>query len=124
MHSPKVTPKKQQSPKFDLHQYLPLHIRQNLLTLTFRDSTTDMKTSAKKATEQMIDELVAAYSLAHGDARARYVFTESLRGLVRLAKSEQLLEIRQDVNKAIGNPPQKTPVKAAQKASSAHSARP
>jgi hypothetical protein len=48
----------------------------------------------------MISELTDAIYGADYTPRSRHLFRQSLLGLVRLAKSEQLTEIRRDVQKA------------------------
>jgi hypothetical protein len=50
----------------------------------------------------MINELTDAIYGADYTPRSRYQFRQSLLGLVRLAKSEQLLEMRRDVQRAAG----------------------
>lgn len=56
----------------------------------------------KPTTESVIaDMLHSPYGLAL-DARAKYLFRESLFSLVRLAKAEQLLEIKGSVEKLTG----------------------
>ena len=56
---------------------------------------------ANYSTEDLIEELTAA---TYGDsvsAREKRAFVDALRGLVRLAKAEQMLELRTDVKKVI-----------------------
>ena len=53
-------------------------------------------------TAKLIDELVLAVAGSAHDARARHVLAQALHGLVRLARSEQLLEIQRDVARAMG----------------------
>ncbi|MBS1186802.1 MAG: hypothetical protein H6R04_820 [Burkholderiaceae bacterium] len=55
-------------------------------------------------TEQVIAAMVAASGVDSQDIRARHLFRESLRNLVRLAKAEQLLEMRADVAKVVAAP--------------------
>ena len=50
-------------------------------------------------TEQTIDELIAATFTSHSTPQEKYFFRESLRNLVRLAKAEQLRDMRMDVTK-------------------------
>ncbi len=50
-------------------------------------------------TEQTIDELIAATFTSHSTLKEKYFFRESLRNLVRLAKAEQLRDMRMDVAK-------------------------
>ncbi|HEY8609411.1 MAG TPA: hypothetical protein VIM12_20035 [Noviherbaspirillum sp.] len=58
----------------------------------------------KKSVEshQIIEELVAAMLGDHATARERHMLRESLRGLVRLAKIEQVMEIKASVQKLAG----------------------
>lgn len=56
----------------------------------------------KLNTEIVIDNLVAAACGENASAQARHVYREALRGLVRLAKSEQMLEIKTSVDKLTG----------------------
>lgn len=60
-----------------------------------------MNTQTPVATEQIIEALVASHNFGNPDLRAKYLFKESLRNLVRLAKAEQLMEIRKDVARAV-----------------------
>lgn len=53
-------------------------------------------------TETLIEELVAATSGKEASARDKHVYREALRGLVRLAKSEQLHEMKANVDKLAG----------------------
>lgn len=54
----------------------------------------------KYSTEELIEELTAATCGENVSLREKRAFMEALRGLVRLAKSEQLLELRKDVKKS------------------------
>lgn len=54
------------------------------------------------ATAKLIDELVLSVRSAEQDARTRHVLAQALHGLVRLARSEQLLEIQRDAARAVG----------------------
>ena len=56
----------------------------------------------KLNTETAIDNLVAATCGENTTAHARHVYREALRGLVRLAKSEQMLEMKTNVDKLTG----------------------
>jgi len=49
------------------------------------------------STEKMIDDMVAAMYGDSVSARQEYLYRESLRALVRLTKSEQLREMRNDL---------------------------
>jgi hypothetical protein len=53
-------------------------------------------------TAKLIDELVLAVVGTARDARARHVLTQALHGLVRLARSEQLLDMQRDTARAVG----------------------
>ena len=53
-------------------------------------------------TAKLIDTLVLAVVGTARDARARHVLTQALHGLVRLARSEQLLDMQRDAARAIG----------------------
>lgn len=55
--------------------------------------------NANQETENAIEELVAASCGQLDSDRRRHVLREALLNLVRLAKAEQMLEIRQDVMK-------------------------
>ena len=61
---------------------------------THRTSTVD--------SDAIIAELVDAACGAHGGARSRHALREALRGLVRLAKVEQLMAMRLDAERAAG----------------------
>jgi hypothetical protein len=52
------------------------------------------------ATDSIIEELIDATYGDPADVRQRHVFAHALHGLVRLARSEQLLAMRQDVERA------------------------
>lgn len=52
------------------------------------------------ATDSIIEELIDATYGDPADVRQRHVFAHALHGLVRVAKSEQLLAMRQDVERA------------------------
>jgi len=54
------------------------------------------------ATAKLIDELVLSVRATWQDARTRHVLAQALHGLVRLARSEQLLEIQRDAVCAVG----------------------
>lgn len=53
-------------------------------------------------TDSVIENLVAATLGEQASIRERHVFREALRGLVRLAKSEQVVEIKANVKKLTG----------------------
>lgn len=56
------------------------------------------------STDQMIEEMVAANLGETVSGRQKHVYREALRGLVRLAKKEQLLAMKSDVAKLTGDP--------------------
>lgn len=53
-------------------------------------------------TETVIEELVAASCGKGASIRDKHIYREALRGLVRLAKSEQLHEMKVNVDKLAG----------------------
>jgi len=53
----------------------------------------------KYSTEKLIKELTIATCGAGASLREKHAFTEALRGLVRLAKAEQMLGLRTDAKK-------------------------
>jgi hypothetical protein len=55
------------------------------------------------STEVLIEDLLAATYGCGADTRQKFVFREALRSLVRLAKAEQVLEMRTTVEKLIGH---------------------
>lgn len=55
-----------------------------------------------RKTEYVIEELIAALHGPHASARQRHGLRQSLYSLVRLGRSEQLLEMRRDVERASG----------------------
>lgn len=57
-----------------------------------------------RATDNIIEELIDATYGDPADVRQRHVFAHALRGLVRQAKSEQLLDMRRDVERAASFP--------------------
>lgn len=56
----------------------------------------------KPTTETLIADLLDSPYGAALDARAKYLFRESLYSLVRLAKAEQMMEIKTSVGKLTG----------------------
>lgn len=56
----------------------------------------------KSTIDTVIENLIDASLSGDADVRARHVMREALRGLVRLAKSEQMLEIKTNVTRLIG----------------------
>lgn len=58
------------------------------------------KTAA--ATETAIEHLVVAACGEQASARKKHVYREALRGLVRLAKSECMFEMKTDVGRLTG----------------------
>ena len=57
----------------------------------------------KVTTEIAIEELVAATCGEGATAREKHVYRESLRALVRLAKSERMLEVKASVDRLTGS---------------------
>lgn len=55
------------------------------------------------STDIIIQNLVAAMCGESTTAREKHIYLETLRGLVRLAKSEQMQEIRMNVDKLSGS---------------------
>ncbi len=55
-----------------------------------------------RRTERMIEALISATIGERADARSRYLFCHALHGLVRLAKAEQMMEVRRDLERAQG----------------------
>lgn len=53
-----------------------------------------------RRTDRMIEELISSTYGERADARTRYLFSHALHGLVRLAKAEQMKEIRRDIERA------------------------
>jgi hypothetical protein len=56
-------------------------------------------------TEQMIEKLIHTTYGEQSSLREKHVFRETLYALVRLAKAEQMLELRQDIRKAVSLQP-------------------
>ncbi len=56
-----------------------------------------------RRTDRMIEELISSIYGGRADARTRYLFSHALHGLVRLAKAEQMKEIRRDLERATGS---------------------
>lgn len=52
--------------------------------------------------DQVIEDLIAAMLGPGAGAREKHMYRESLRGLVRLAKAEQVLEIKESVKRLTG----------------------
>lgn len=52
------------------------------------------------STEDLIEELTTATYGENISSREKHVFVAALRGLVRLAKAEQMLELRENTKKA------------------------
>lgn len=53
-----------------------------------------------RVTDSLIEELIEATCV---DTRSRHFFHHALHGLVRVAKAEQLQEMRQDLDLATGD---------------------
>jgi hypothetical protein len=58
--------------------------------------------ATKPSTEQVIMDLIDTLYGKDLAVREKYVFREALRSLVRLAKSEQMLEMKTNVKKMTG----------------------
>lgn len=56
----------------------------------------------KLDTDDVIENLIAATLGDQGSARQQHIFRENLRGLVRLAKAEQVAEIKASVQRLAG----------------------
>ncbi|WP_141104008.1 hypothetical protein [Noviherbaspirillum denitrificans] len=56
----------------------------------------------KLDTDDVIDNLIAATLGLDAPARQRHLFRENLRNLVRLAKAEQVVEIKENVRRLTG----------------------
>jgi len=56
----------------------------------------------KPSTELAIDDMVSANCKPDASAREKHVYREVLRALVRLAKSEQLVEMKVDIERLTG----------------------
>lgn len=66
-------------------------------------TTTKREAMKKKLdTEDVIENLITATLGEDATARQRFMFRESLRGLVRLAKAEQIVEIKANVRQLTG----------------------
>ncbi|OGT00256.1 MAG: hypothetical protein A3K04_01410 [Gallionellales bacterium RBG_16_56_9] len=57
-----------------------------------------------KHTEEMIEDLVNVSCGQHASARERHVYREALRSLVRLAKAEQMFDMKSDIQTLVGAP--------------------
>lgn len=57
----------------------------------------------KRRTDRVIEDLIAATCGPQSGLQQRFVLAQALQGLVRLAKAEQLLEIRLDSERAVGS---------------------
>lgn len=56
------------------------------------------------STDVLIEDLIDATYGADTNTRQTFIFKEALLGLVRLAKAEQVLEMRTNLAKLIGDP--------------------
>jgi hypothetical protein len=56
--------------------------------------------NSKIGTQNMIEQLVCATCGNQSSLKDKHVFKEALHALVRLAKAEKMLELKQDVKKA------------------------
>ncbi|RJF98413.1 hypothetical protein [Noviherbaspirillum saxi] len=57
----------------------------------------------KLDSDDVIEHLIAATLGEHASARERYLYRESLRSLVRMAKAEQVVDIKASVKRLTGN---------------------
>jgi len=57
-----------------------------------------------RETDLIIEEIINSSCGEAPDPRCRHLFFHALQGLVRVAKSEQLLQMRSDLELAIGDP--------------------
>jgi hypothetical protein len=57
----------------------------------------------QRRTDKVIEDLIAATCGPQSGSQQRFVFAQALHGLVRLAKAEQILEIRLDSERAVGS---------------------
>jgi hypothetical protein len=57
----------------------------------------------QRRTDKVIEELIAATCGLQPGMRQRHAYAQALLGLVRLAKAEQLLEMRLDAERASGS---------------------
>lgn len=60
---------------------------------------------ATLSTQEMVESLVNAYSVQNANLRQKHIFEQTLHALVRLAKSEQMMEIKTNVRKLTGPVP-------------------
>lgn len=56
------------------------------------------------STDMLIEDLIGATYGANTNSRQTFIFKEALLGLVRVAKAEQVLEMRTNLAKLIGDP--------------------
>ena len=62
-----------------------------------------------RETDNIIEEIINSTCGERPDARCRHLFFHALQGLVRVAKAEQLQQMRSDVRLAIGEPADQPP---------------
>jgi hypothetical protein len=60
--------------------------------------------TAQYSTDTVIEEMVAAVYGNTVSERQKHLYRETLRALVRLAKAEQMKDMRRDVLKVTGEP--------------------
>ncbi|TFW09337.1 hypothetical protein E4K72_06490 [Oxalobacteraceae bacterium OM1] len=56
----------------------------------------------KQETDRVVEQLIEAVLGTDAGVREKHILRESLRGLVRLAKAEQLMDVRNSVNRLTG----------------------
>lgn len=61
-----------------------------------------MKTN--QHTDEIIEKMTSAHCGAQASQRERHLYREALRSLVRLAKAEQMLEMKSDVQLLMAAP--------------------
>lgn len=68
----------------------------------FLNSTESADMKKKLNSDMMIEELVAAVCGEEASEKSRHVYRETLRGLVRLARTEMLHEMKSNVDRLSG----------------------
>ena len=63
------------------------------------------------SSDSLIEEFLKSLQPAHGGLRQRYLQRQALYSLMRLARSEQLLDIRNSVNRLVPHSLKPQPVK-------------
>jgi hypothetical protein len=87
----------------EVSQLLPKENWPYLRSRKFLPSTSYCKAMKKKLdTDDVIESLIVATLGEQPNARQRHMYRESLRSLVRLAKAEQVVEIKASVKRLTG----------------------